>query len=68
MRKGSEVTVSIDDAPPSRRGLAGIVDSVRRIHAATPPDTWDDLPADLAMNKKHYLYGHGASQTVRASS
>ena len=22
-----------------------------------PPDAWDDLPTDLAKNKKHYLYG-----------
>lgn len=57
LEDGSEVTVSIDDASPPRRGLAGIVDSVKRLHEA-PPDTWDDLPADLAMNKKHYLYGH----------
>lgn len=58
LEDGSEVTVSIDDASPPRRGLAGIVDSVKRLHEATPPDTSDDLPADLAMNKKHYLYGH----------
>ena len=58
LEDGCEVTVSIDDAPPPRRGLAGIVDSVRRLHETTPPDTCDDLPADLAMNKKHYLYGH----------
>ena len=58
LEEGTEVTVSIDDAPPPRHGLAGIVDSVKRLHASTPPDTSDDLPADLAMNKKHYLYGH----------
>ena len=23
-----------------------------------PSDTGDDLPTDLAKNKKHYLYGH----------
>ena len=54
---GSEVTVSSDDAPPPRRGLAGILGSVEKLHKATPPDASDDLPADLAMNKKHYLYG-----------
>jgi hypothetical protein len=57
-RSASDVTVSIDDAPHPRRGLAGIADSVKRLHEATPSDARDDLPADLAMNKKHYLYGH----------
>ena len=58
LKDGSEVTVSIDDAPSPRPGLAGIVDSVKRLHKATPYDAWDNLPADLAMNKNHYLYGH----------
>ena len=57
--EGREVTVSIDDAPPpERRGLPGIVDLVKELHESMPPDAWDDLPTDLAKNKKHYLYGH----------
>ena len=58
LEDGSEVTESIDDGSRPRRGLAGIVVSVKRLHEATLADAWDDLPADLAMNKKHYLYGH----------
>lgn len=58
LEDGSEVTVSIYDASPPRRGLAGVVDRVKRLHETTPPDMWDELPADLAMNRKHYLYGH----------
>ena len=58
LEDGSELTVTIYDASPPRRGLAGIVDSVKRLHKATPSDAWDDLPVDLAMNRKHYLYGH----------
>ena len=46
LEDGSEVTVSIDDASPPRRGLAGIVESVKRLQEAAPPDTRDDLPAD----------------------
>ena len=29
-----------------------------RLRESVPPETWDDLPTDLAKNKKHYLYGH----------
>ena len=29
-----------------------------RYEKSVPPGTWDDVPSDLAMNKKHYLYGH----------
>ncbi len=58
LEDGSEVTVSIYDAPAPRRGLAEIVESVKKLHETAPLDTSDDLPADLAKNKKHYLYGH----------
>ncbi len=58
LEDGSEVTLSIDDAPPPRSGLAGIVDSAKKLYEAAPFDASDDLPVDLAMNKKHYLYGH----------
>ena len=55
--EGSEVTVSIDDSPPPRPCLAGIADSVKR-QEASPLETREDLPVDLAINKRHYLYGH----------
>ena len=29
-----------------------------RLSRSVPPDIWDDVPTDLAQNKKHYLYGH----------
>ena len=57
--EGREVTVAIEDAPPPiGRGLPGIVELVEELHKSMPPDAWNDLPTDLAKNKKHYLYGH----------
>jgi predicted DNA-binding antitoxin AbrB/MazE fold protein len=63
--EGKEVMVSIEDAqgeaehpPTARQGLAAIAERVSELHEAMPPDAWDDLPTDLARNKKHYLYGH----------
>ena len=42
----------------SRPGLLGLLDFVKELHESMPPDAWDDLPTDLAQNKKHYLHGH----------
>ena len=68
LEEGAEVTVSIEEDddvvlsvesdPPSGGGFAVIVRMVEELHKDMPPDAWDDLPTDLAMNKKHYLYGH----------
>ena len=58
LEEGDEVTVSIEGAPPSGGGLAAIARRVKELHESTPADAWDDLPTDLAKNKKHYLYGH----------
>lgn len=58
LEDGCEVTFDIPAAEPTLRGLAAIVDEVERLHQAMPADAWDDLPTDLAQNKKHYLYGH----------
>ncbi len=65
LEDGAEVTVSIADArvatventPVAKRGLAAIAERVSEVHKSMPPGAWDDLPADLAQNKKHYLYG-----------
>ena len=46
------------EMPSPKRGLAGIVERVREMQKDIPPEAWDDLPTDLAKNKKHYLYGH----------
>lgn len=69
LEEGKEVVVSIEDAslelpepvenaPPAKRGLASIAERITELHKSMPPDSWDDLPTDLAKNKKHYLYGH----------
>ena len=63
--EGKEVMVSIEDsetavrdAPTAGQGLAAIAARVAELRESVPPETWDDLPTDLAKNKKHYLYGH----------
>ena len=58
LEEGDEVTVLIEGAAPSGGGLAAIARKVRELHKSTPSDARDDLPTDLAKNKKHYLYGH----------
>ena len=58
LEEGEQVTVSIEDAPPSSGGLATIVETVKELHKSIPEDAWDAVPTDLAKNKKHYLYGH----------
>ena len=66
LEEGAEVTVSVEgsparvveETPAPKQGLAGIVERVLEMQKDIPPEAWDDLPADLAKNKKHYLYGH----------
>ena len=64
--EGREVTVSIEDAappqpngaPPTEARQETLAEMFERYEKSVPPGTWDDVPSDLAMNKKHYLYGH----------
>ncbi len=63
--EGTEVVVSIEDnqgavndAPSSGKDQESIPQMFERLRDSVPPGTWDDLPTDLARNKKHYLYGH----------
>ena len=58
IEEGTEVTLSIEDEPATGGGLAAIARRARELHKATPPGARDELPTDLARNKKHYLYGH----------
>ena len=66
LEEGAEVTVSVQDAageasdegPAPKQGLAAIVERVLEMQKDMPPEAWDNLPTDLAKNKKHYLYGH----------
>ena len=55
---GCLVTIDVTESEPPLRGLAAIVDRAERLHRTMPAEAWDDLPTDLAQNKKHYLYGH----------
>ena len=58
IEEGAELVVAIEDTLAPKRGLAAIVERVQELHKDIPPEEWEDLPSDLAMNKKHYLYGH----------
>ena len=66
LEEGEEVMVSVEDSPTGmsevtpepKTGLAGIVERVLEMQKEIPAEAWDDLPTDLAKNKKHYLYGH----------
>ena len=57
LAEGTEVVVSISDAPPSGNNPESMLDMFERLRKSVPRDAWDDLPTDLARNKKHYLYG-----------
>ena len=66
LEEGAEVMVSVEGAPAEatgetpapKQGLAAIVEMVLEMQKDVPPEEWDNLPTDLAKNKKHYLYGH----------
>ena len=58
LEEGKVVMVSVEDATPQPNGRESILEMFERLRNSVPPDTWDDLPADLVKNKKHYLYGH----------
>ena len=64
IEEGREVTLSIDDAQMAGGGLAAIAIRVKELHKSMPSDSVDGLPADLAKNKKHYLYGHPKEENV----
>ena len=53
-----ETEAAVDNEQSSSNGPESIPQLFERLRNSVPPDTWDDLPTDLAKNKKHYLYGH----------
>ena len=53
-----ETEAAVDNEQSSSNGPESIPQLFERLRKSVPPDTWDDLPTDLAKNKKHYLYGH----------
>ena len=58
LEEGKEVVVSIEDTPTPTKGKESLLEMFERLRKSVPQDTWDHLPTDLVMNKKHYLYGH----------
>ena len=57
LEQGEEVVVTIKHAPLLGNVPESMLDMFKRLRKSVPPDTWDDLPADLSRDKKHYLYG-----------
>lgn len=57
LEEGEEVVVLIKHASLLGNSPESMLDMFERLRMSVPPDTWDNLPADLARNKKHYLYG-----------
>lgn len=51
LEEGTVVIVSIEEEE-------NILDLFDRLRKSVPEDEWERLPADGAMNLKHYLYGH----------
>ena len=50
--------ISVEEPPQSGLTAESMREMFERIWQSVPPDAFDDLPTDLAKNKKHYLYGH----------
>ena len=48
--EGTVVMVSIEEE--------SMLDLFDRLRKSVPKEEWERLPADGAMNLKHYLYGH----------
>ena len=52
-------TETMNETPTQDRDTAeSIVDIVSRVSETVPDSEWAKLPADLAKNIDHYLYGH----------
>ena len=66
LEEGAEVMVSVEgpgtearaETSAPRQGLVAIVERLKELQKDIPPEEWADVPSDLAMNHKHYLYGH----------
>ena len=58
LEEGAEVIVSVEERPAADTSGKFLLEIFDRIHQSTPSGAWDNLPTDLAKNKKHYLYGH----------
>jgi hypothetical protein len=44
-------------APTQTSGILDLLEQVKAIQAQVPPEEWDKLPHDGAINHDHYLYG-----------
>ena len=65
LEEGAEGTVSIGGGSSGEQGTAALrlIDDLR---AAVPEHGPADLPADMAKNYKHHLYGHPKDGNRRA--
>jgi predicted XRE-type DNA-binding protein len=56
-RLNQHVTLSVVPAPVPKTDSRPIWEVIDAIVAGVPPEEWDKVPADLAENHDHYLYG-----------
>ena len=56
LREGCEVILEISEEQPPQ--YPGYVNRILAEQATWPATEVDGPPSDLAMNKKHYLYGY----------
>lgn len=45
------------EEPQGQSEAGSYMETLKRIWREAPPGAWDDIPTDLALNYKHYLYG-----------
>ena len=59
LENGCKVTVEVTTESSAQESSGSwLLDLVDELHRKYPPETWEPMPSDSAMNYKHYLYGH----------
>ena len=57
LEEGAVVTLYIEDGGENNPQHHSALEIADRIRQAAPPGAWDHMPADAAINYRHYLYG-----------
>ena len=55
--KQRKANISPETASVPQPGILALLAEVQAIQAEVPPEEWDKLPHDGAVNHDHYLYG-----------
>ena len=62
LEEGTVVTLYIEDGEENIRQHHSALEIADRIRQSAPPDAWDHMPTDSAINYRHYLYGHPSEE------